>query len=117
MGPSVPLRTFSCPNCRRRASRKRYFKILDNAFPPNAETTNNTPAPGETSTPKTLAEAHNTKPPPNILGSIEPGRLNKLKTTARAKKVNARKKAKAKAKNTAPPPQEFSEDEACEDDV
>jgi hypothetical protein len=93
--PSVPLQTFSCPKCRRRASRTSYFEILDNAFPPNAEATDDTSAAGKTSTPKTLTEAPNTKPPRNILGLTEPGRLNKLKTTEVSE------------------PQEFSEDEVC----
>jgi hypothetical protein len=48
---------------------------------------------------------------------IKPGRLNKLKRTTKAKKFNTRKKTKAKAENTARPPQEFSEDEVCEDAV
>src|SRR5271156_3943003 len=42
--PSGTLQTFSCPKCRRRASRTSYFEILDNAFPPNAEATNDTSA-------------------------------------------------------------------------
>src|SRR4051812_32772729 len=35
--PSRPQRKFSCPNCRRDALGTRYFKILDEAFPPNAK--------------------------------------------------------------------------------
>jgi hypothetical protein len=115
--PSPPSETFPCPKCRRVASRTNYFKNLDNAFPPNAEATNDTPAAEETPTQKTLAETHNTKPPPKIPGLIKPGRLNKLKTTAKARRFNTRKKAKARAENTAKRPQGFSEYEVCEDAV
>jgi len=97
--PSVPQQTFSCPKCRRRASRASYFEILDNAFPPNTKATDDTSAAGETSTPKTLTKAHNTKPPRKILTWIKPGRLNKLKKTEVSE------------------PQEFSEDEVCHESL
>lgn len=107
--PSQPLQAFSCPKCRRGASRTGYFEILDTAFPPNAKATNDTSAAGETLTPKTPTKAHNTKPPPQT-----------LKETSKAKKSSTQK-TKAEAENIARPsqspagasqPQEFSEYEA-----
>ena len=99
MKPGVSLQTFSCPKCRRRASRTSYFEILDNAFPPNVKATDDTSAADETSAQKALTKAHNIKPPRKILGWIKPGRLNKLKQ----KKVSE--------------PQEFSEDEVCQESL
>jgi hypothetical protein len=115
--PSRPLKIFSCPKCRRCASRASYFEILDKAFPPNAKATNDTSATEKTSTPETLIEAHNTEPPPK---TAKLGRLSKPKTTTKAKKSNRRKKTKGKTENTTQPSQipvevielqEFSESE------
>jgi len=99
MKPGVSLQTFSCPKCRRRASRTSYFEILDNAFPPNVKATDDTSAAEETSAQKALTKAHNIKSPRRILGWIKPCRLNKLKQT----KVSE--------------PQEFSEDEVCHESL
>jgi hypothetical protein len=99
--PSQPQKTFSCPKCRRGASRARYFEFLDKAFLLNAKATNDTSAAKEPSIPKTLTKVHNAKPPPKNLGSVKLGRVDRPKETSKVKKSSTWKGTKAEAENIA----------------